>query len=156
MRAHRGINAFIRFIRAQVNEASPGWKGTVGFILRISEDCAFIRLQDIWHPVRFFKQMSGKPPIRFGTQGFKKELLDDQNPARHYIAFVFVGFWLPYPLAALVLWLWEALGFLRYGFFSQPDMELGWIGIAHGAQVRRHGATVLPHLIEQGLGEKEG
>ena len=123
-------------------------------MLRISEDYAHIRLQDLWHPLRFFKQMAGKPPVQFGTEGFRKELVDDYAPARHYTAFVFTGFWLSYPLAVAALWGWELLGFVRYGGkWSKNDMRMGYVGIRHGRQVRRYGPAILPQLIRRDLVE---
>ncbi|MGB0387336.1 MAG: hypothetical protein ACPGWR_21155, partial [Ardenticatenaceae bacterium] len=66
----------------------------------------------------------------------------------------FVGFFLPYPLAGLCLWLWEVAGLIRYGYWGKADMKLGWIGIDHGRQVRRDGAAVLANLIMQDLAER--
>lgn len=148
-----GVNAFIEAINQQSKQCKAGWKGTIQFILQISDAYAGIRFKDISHPIRFLKQMIGNPPIGFGTYGFKRELIDDPQPMRHYIAFVFVGFWLPYPLAGLFLYIWEALGVLRHGFWGEADMKLGWIGIKHGGQVRRNGPAVLIELIRQDLQE---
>lgn len=128
------------------------WWDRAHFVLAIADDYCYIRLRDAWNPLRFFGQMSGKPPVRFGVEGFRPDLIDDDDPARHYTAFVFIGFWFFTPLAILILWLWEVLGFLRYGFtWSHEDMRMGFIGIRHGRQVRRYGATILPKLIEQDL-----
>ena len=146
-----GINAFIEAIGQQAAQTAPGWKSTAQFILRISDAYAGIRFKDIRHPRRFLKQLTGNPPVRFGQQGFKAELIDDPEPMRHYVAFVFVGFWLPYPLAGAFLWIWEALGVLRHGFWGEADMKIGWIGIEHGRHVRRHGPIVLSHLIRRDL-----
>lgn len=151
--SQHGINAFIEAITQQAKQTPPGWKSTMQFILRISDAYAGIRFKDMRHPMRFLKQMTGNPPIRFGTHGFKPELIDDPQPMRHYIAFVFVGFWLPYPLAGAFLWLWEVLGIFRHGIWGEADMKLGWIGIEHGGHVRRHGPAVLAHLIRRDLAE---
>lgn len=132
--------------------SAKSWWANAQFILLIADEYCYIRLRDVWNPVRFFKQMSGKPPVRFGPDGFIQELVDDDDPARHYTAFVFIGFWFFTPLAILILWLWEVLGFLRYGFsWSQEDIRLGHIGIRHGRQVRRQGPLILPRLIAQDL-----
>ena len=148
-----GINAFIEAIKQQAAQTSPGWKNTAQFILRISDAYAGIRFKDIRHPRRFLMQLTGNPPVRFGKQGFNPELIDDSEPMRHYIAFVFVGFWLPYPLAGAFLWIWEILGIFRHGIWGEADMKLGWSGIEHGGHVRRHGPIVLSHLIKRDLGE---
>lgn len=100
-----GVDAFIRARRATRRKITQQ-QSTTHFILQISDDFAFIRLRDLRHPLRFFKQLSGTPPIQFGTSGFRKEIIDDANPARHYTAFVFVGYWLPMALGWLVLIAW--------------------------------------------------
>jgi hypothetical protein len=99
--------------------------------------------------------MAGPPPRSFGTAGFAAWLVDDANPARHYTAFVFVGFWLPALLAQAVLYAWEAAGFVRYrGYWSPADVLSGQVGIRHGRLVRRHGPAILPALIAHDLAEK--
>ena len=144
--ASGGIDDFITDVSrlaAQTSQTQPG-----AFILRMGEDYAYIRLTDIWHPLRFFKQMAGMPPVSFGTRGFSEAILDDYNPARHYTAFVFVGYWLPTFVAIIMLWLWEVASFFRYqGHWSQKDIVSGKIGIRHGRLVRRYSPTILPSLI---------
>lgn len=137
----------MRYLAAQASAASPGQVGAMRFICRIGADCAYIRLRDVINPLRFLRQMAGAPPLRFGTAGFAPHVVDDQNPARHYTAFVFVGFWLPLLPALLVLYAWELAGFVRYGGeWSERDVICGKIGLRHGALVRRHGPAVLPGL----------
>lgn len=149
-----GFDGFVADVRQRVKATTPDWKGTKHFILEIADCYAFVRPRDIVHPLRFLKQAAGQPPLQFGVQGFRKSLVDDENPARHYTAFVFVGFWLPTLLAMFVLWTWEILGFFRYRFkWSQPDIRSGMIGIRHGRAVRRSGAYILPDLIVRDLGE---
>ena len=141
---------------ADVRELAQQSASTRQFIRRAGERYAFIHFRDWKTPSRFLRQLSGKPPVRFGTNGFRPALVDDRDPARHYTAFVVVGFWLPHPLALLTLWAWEVLGFVRYrGMWSQPDMRLGSIGLRHGGVVRREGAGVLAGLIERELVEKK-
>lgn len=150
-----GVDALIADVSRRVAAASPHWQGTAQFIQGIAESYAFIRLQDVRSPLRFLKQMAGAPPVQFGNKGFRPTLVDDQNPARHYTAFVFVGFWLPALLATLVLWTWEILSFFRYGgHWSAPDMRMGRVGIQHGRLVRCYGPAILPGLIAQALAEK--
>ncbi len=123
----------------------------------MGEEFAFIRMADLWRPLRFLRQMASAPPVQFGAQGFNPALVDDRNPVRHYVAFVVMGFWLPAPLAWLTLIGWEGLGFLRYGGkWSQPDIRLGLIGLRHGRCVRRYGARALPRLIEEDLLVNDG
>lgn len=150
-----GVDAFIAYLGRQAAVATPDWPGAVWFMLRIGEDCANIRLQDIWQPSRFLRQMAGAPPLRFDPGGFKTGLVDDRNPARHYVAFVLVGFWLPKRLALLLLYAWEVAGFVRYrGLWSQNDVACGHVGLRHGNLVRRYGATILPALVAADLAAK--
>jgi hypothetical protein len=149
-----GINALIADVSRHAAQATPGWWGKVQFVLQISEAYAFIRLRDIYHPLRFVKQLVSAPPSQFGTTGFRADLVEegDENPARHYTAFVFIGFWLPGILAHWALWGWEILGYLRYHFHWSPeDMRVGRLGIAHGRLVQRFGPTILPSLIARDL-----
>lgn len=152
MEAGGGVQGFIQAVEKLAKEAPAGWRGTVTFILQMADAYAYIRLRDLAHPLRFLRQMAGRPPVQFGTEGFRPELVDDPNPARHYTAFVFVGFWLPYPLALAVLWLWEIAGFFRYrGHWSWPDLRNGRLGIRHGRMVRLAGPFILPTLIARDL-----
>lgn len=150
--AKGGLEAFIQDVERHARSCGSGRRGTIRFILAISDDYAYIRLADLARPLRFLRQISSEPPVQFGTQGFAPALVDDQNPARHYTAFVFIGFWLTYPLGVVVLWIWEILGFLRYrGTWSDPDLRLGLVGLRHGSCVRRHGPSVLTPLIARDL-----
>ena len=142
-----GLDGFISAVSQLIQECGTDDAGTRRFIQRASEDYAFIRLQDIRQPIRFLKQMAGAPPWQFGPSGFHPDVVDDTNPARHYMAFVFLGFWLPHWLAVAGLWLWEMAGFVRYGYWATKDMRMGYIGIRHGRHVRKRGAAVLPGLI---------
>jgi hypothetical protein len=114
----------------------------------LGEDFAYIRWQDVGTPIKFLRQMAGNPPIRLGTAGFRHDLVDDENPARHYIAFVVMGYWLPYWLALAVVYLWEIAGFVRYGgVWSKADVDSGLVGVCHGRAARRQGIEVLPELM---------
>ena len=147
-----GIEAFLADVNQRVRQAEEQGRNTNDFVGEIGEHYAFIRLHDLNRPRQFLRQLAGEPPLQFGTTGFRRELVDDKNPARHYIAFVFVGYWLPLLLAIPVLWAWVVLGFVRYrGHWSQPDIRNGYIGLYHGRQVRRHGAAILPELIARDL-----
>jgi hypothetical protein len=150
-----GLDRFLDYLQTMAAQAPPDWAGAVWFILRIGEDCAGIRLQDVATPRQFLRQMADAPPLQFGVTGFAPELVDDNNPARHYIAFVFVGFWLPTILAMLVLYVWEVAGFVRYsGYWSPNDVASGRIGISHGRWLRRMGPAVMSGLAAATLAEK--
>ncbi|MEZ4658296.1 MAG: hypothetical protein R2911_12045 [Caldilineaceae bacterium] len=154
MTQSKGLSGFIAHVNQHVAAAPAGMRGKIAFVLRIGQDYANIHLGDIWRPLRFLRQMAGSPPVQFGQRGFKTELVDDYAPARHYTAFVFVGFWLPYLPAIVVLWLWEMLGFIRYkGHWSPADIRMGYVGIRHGVLLRRSEPAVLPRLIARDLGE---
>ena len=147
-----GIDAFIRAVEEQATITSEQRTGKNAFILKIADDFAFIRLSDLRSPLKFLKQVAGDPPIQFGTQGFRRDIVDDKNPARHYMAFVFVGYWLPFILGWLVLWGWEILGYLRYGFrWSPNDIRCGMVGLRHGRIVQKEGAQVLADCIRRDL-----
>ncbi|MEZ4636340.1 MAG: hypothetical protein R2856_15485 [Caldilineaceae bacterium] len=64
-----------------------------------------------------------------------------------------MGYWLPAPLAVLMLWAWEIAGFVRYAYWSQSDMRSGYVGLFHGRMVRRYGHTILPALMARDLTE---
>ncbi|MBK8048342.1 MAG: hypothetical protein IPK16_15215 [Anaerolineales bacterium] len=144
----RGIDDFISYISAQAALAPPGYPGAAWFILQTCAECANIRLQDLGNLRRFLRQMAGSPPLRFNTAGFRPELVDDRNPVRHYMAFVFVGFWAPNPIGITMLYAWEMAGFVRYGgVWSPRDIACGQVGLRHGALVARFSPAVLPGLI---------
>ena len=116
VRLMRGVDDFIAEIRKRAETVGSQRRDCNRFIREIADDYAFIRLDDISHLRKFLVQMAGAPPVRFGTDGFNPTIVDDHNPARHYTAFVFVGYWLPGILAVAMLWLWEILGYVRYNF----------------------------------------
>ncbi len=151
-----GVDAFIRGVSACAWANYLAGQATSRFVAEISERYAYIRLQDISSPIRFLRQMAGAPPEQFGDSGFRAEFLDDYNPARHYTAFVYMGYQLPMLLAVLSLFIWEVAGFVRYkGDWSWPDIRSGMLGIRHGRFVRRFGPTVLPGLIASQLAERD-
>lgn len=151
-----GFDAFCAYLQLKAAQAPTGWPGSVWFILSIGEECAGLFTQYIFvDPFRFLRLAAAAPPLQFGTGGFTSSVVDDFNPARHYIAFVFVGFWLPQCLALGLLYLWELAGFIRYrGRWSSKDIVCGRIGIAHGAWVRRVGPLALPGLAAAALADR--
>ncbi len=152
-----GFAAFLAAVSELITTTPPDFPGTAGLILRLAERYANLRVQDLpQHPLQFALQANRTPPINLGPAGFRADLVESavDNVARHYTAFLFVGFWLPTLLATLVLWSWEILGFLRYGgHWSQPDIWTGKIGIDHGRLVRQYGPTILPSLLVRDLAE---
>ncbi len=151
--AGRGLDGFVEFIEQNAAAAAPGRAGRRAFVSRLGEACAFIRMKDVRHPFRFLRQMAGQPPLRFGVSGFHPDMVDDKNPARHYMAFVVVGYWLPWLLALLVLYAWEVAGFVRYGgVWSRNDVRSGKAGLRHGRCVQREGPNVLGDLVRRDLG----
>lgn len=150
----RGLSGFVASVSRLAGGYPVSGAGSRRFMLAFGDHYAYIRLADLRSPVRFLRQLSGAPPHQFGVDGFRAALVDDSNPARHYAAFVYVGFWLPGWLALLVLWAWEVAGFVRYGEWSQPDIRSGYVGLYHGRLVRRHGHTILPSLIARDLGQR--
>lgn len=155
---HRtGLDGLLAATHAAVAAAGAGRFAAQDVIARLSEDFAFIRLQDLRRPRRFLRQMAGAPPVRVGATGFDPALVDDLHPARHYMAFVFVGYWFPAVVAILLLWAWEVAGFIRYrGAWSWPDVRMGYVGIRHGRYVRYFGAGILPWLMARDLAAPDG
>lgn len=147
-----GFDHFVQTVELYASQAPPGWAGTVRFVTRLGADFAHIQPRDVLRPLRFLRQMAGNPPVRFDVAGFRPDLVDDLNPARHYIAFLVVGFWLPSLLALGVLVLWEVAGFVRYrGLWSNDDVRSGLVGLRHGRHVRREGPWALPPLMRADL-----
>jgi hypothetical protein len=148
-----GLDRFIETLERHARRAPAGWHGSARFLMSLAEECAYICLGDLHHPRRFLRQMAGAPPVRFGISGFNPALVDDQNPVRHYMAFVVAGFWLPALAAVGLLYTWEVLGYFRYGrTWSANDVACGWIGLHHGRSLRRYGPWVMPALVRRDLG----
>lgn len=156
MAAHesaRGLSGLVVATRRYIAEEGGD---SASVVRRLAEDFAYIHLHDVRNPYKFLRQMEGAPPIRLGTEGFRKDIVDDQNPARHYMAFVALGYWLPQLVALAMLYLWEIAGFVRYGFkWSHEDLTCGLLGVRHGHAVRRTGVEVLPMLMARDLASSE-
>ena len=149
--AGQGVDAFIADVDRCAKEVCHAGRDVNTFVEWISEDYAFVRPQDLRQPRKFYRQISSAPPVRFGIKGFRDSLVDDEQPARHYTAFVFIGFWLPTFFAMIFLYAWEVLGLIRYRDWSQKDVRLGIVGIRHGRAVRWEGPDVLAPLITRDL-----
>ena len=148
-----GLRAFVATIEEKAQSCNDDRSGRRQFVSELGSLCAGIHSDNMWrHPIRFLREMQGNPPRQFGTAGFHPEVVDDANPARHYMAFVVVGFWLPKILAIPVLYLWEIASFFRYkGHWSQKDIHSGMIGIRHGRAVASEGVQVLAPLARRDL-----
>ena len=151
-----GLPAYVAALEQKLQQFGADPQATTAFIICLGEEYAAIRLGDLRSPWRFLKQVAGEPPVVFNASGFRADLAENANDnvARHYTAFLFVGYWLPVGLAVPLLWAWEVLGFLRYRLhWSQQDMRSGRLGIQHGRAVRKTGASILPGLIIRDLKE---
>lgn len=150
-----GIDAFIDYLCRQAGQVVSGRMGSTQFIGRVAEDCSNLRVREIARPLVFLRQVTEVPSHPFDATGFRPGVVDDELPARHYIAFLAVGYWLPAPLALLVLYLWEIAGFVRYrGLWSRRDLASGKIGIRHGRYVHSLGPAVLPGLVAGELAQR--
>lgn len=150
-----GARSFVADVSRLAAQTPAGPRGSWRFLCRAAERYAFICVRDCVRPLRFLRQMEGAPPLRFGRLDFCLDLVDDDNPARHYMAFVFVGFFAGRWLGAGVLLLWEILGFVRYrGQWSAGDVRLGFVGLRHGRLLKRFGPTIMPSLIARDLCEE--
>jgi RHS repeat-associated protein len=81
----------------------------------------------------------GAPPVVFGASGFRRELVDDANPARHYSAYVTTAYQkggLVGAAAAVIREIPEGWGGRCRGGCSTQDVRLGLIGAQHGANLR--------------------
>src|SRR5688572_17263650 len=77
----RGLPGLVAATRRYIAEENGD---SAAVVRRLAEDFAYIHLQDVWNPYKFLRQMEGAPPVRLGTEGFRRDLVDDHNPARHY------------------------------------------------------------------------
>lgn len=151
-----GVDAFIRATSRRAARYPLTPEGTRAFLLVFARQTAGIHLPDVVRPWRFLRQLVDEPPETWGTEGFRHSLIDDTNPARHYAAFVFVGYWLPLALGVPLLWLWELAGAARYGYWSVPDVRSGYVGLWHGRLLHRYGHGILPALMARDLVEQGG
>jgi hypothetical protein len=128
----QSIEHYLTYLEQQAAGVPATPVGTRQFINRIAADCANVHAGDLRRPLRFLRQAAALPTLRF----------------------VWIGFWLPYPLAWLLVWLWEIAGFFRYrGDWSANDVACGMIGIRHGRQVWRKGPAALAALVKRDLRE---
>jgi len=131
---------------AQREGRRPAW-----YLLALARQCANVDFRRMRRPLRFWRMLRQEPPVCFGPRGFRTSLVDDFHPARHYSAFLLVGFFLPGPAARAFGWLWEWAEGIVLGQFSPRDVGLSRLAIRHGRAVRRRGPAVLPALIQADL-----
>ncbi|MBI3941676.1 MAG: hypothetical protein HY326_01565 [Chloroflexi bacterium] len=148
----RGAAGFVERVHIYERLSSQHAKPSNWFIDTLSRQFAGVDPADWWRPWRWLRAMgSAQPPEDVGSAGFRPDLVDDDRPARHYIAFVMAGYHMPYLLGSILMYAWEILGRIRYGSFSTKDILLAEIGLKHGGAVRRHGPEILTDLIQQDL-----
>ena len=150
-RLTEGCPAFAGYAETLAAQAAHEGRRTRWFMLELARQCGNVDLSRLGHPIRFWRSLRELPPKRFGNIGFRAELVDDFHPARHYVAFLMIGFFLPYPLALAFGWLWERAEGIVLGEFSPRDVALGRLAIAHGRTVRQAGPAALPALIRKEL-----
>lgn len=148
----RGAAGLIERVEVYARLSSQHSKSSDWFIDTLSRQFAGLDPADWWRPWRWLHAMgSARPPEDVGAAGFRPEFVDDDRPARHYIAFVMIGYYLPYFLGWIIMYGWEILGRIRYGTFSNKDVLLAKVGLKHGDMVRRRGPEIVADLIEQDL-----
>ena len=74
------------------------------------------------------------PPVNFGASGFNEALVDDKNPARHYVANLVAGFEAG-PVVGTAIAVGRELPRICQGGCSFKDVRLGVVGVQHGAQL---------------------
>jgi hypothetical protein len=75
---------------------------------------------------------------QFNASGFNPALVDDNNPARHYTAYLGTGFQKGPVVGAGIAILREFPGICQGGC-SLQDVRLGLIGSSHGSQLGVNG-----------------
>jgi hypothetical protein len=78
---------------------------------------------------------------QFGSSGFRSDLVDDANPARHYVAYLAVGFQKGGLPGAAIAVARELPGICGGGCSAQ-DIRLGVIGANHGASLRPNAQAI--------------
>ncbi|MSP13068.1 MAG: hypothetical protein EXR62_08925 [Chloroflexi bacterium] len=151
----KGATGFVARVQYYAGLSSQHTRSSHWFIDTLACQFAGLDLADWWRPWRWFRAMgSAKPPEDMGPAGFRVDLVDDNRPARHYVAFLMIGYYLTYPLGWLVMYGWEILGWVRYGSFSRTDILLAKVGLQHGVMIRRDGPEILADLIVRDLLER--
>ena len=135
--------------------AAGEWRRPAWFVLELARQCANVDFGELRRPWRFWSMLRQEPPVCFGPRGFRPDLVDDFHPARHYSAFLLIGFFFPQPLAVAFSRLWEWSEGVILGQFSPNDVRMSQLAIRHGRAVRRAGPASLPALIRCEICEAE-
>ena len=150
-----GSQGFIRYVDSTIEQAEKESRRPAWIILTLARECANVDLRRIRRPLRFWRSLQELPPVCFGRDGFRPDLVDDYHPARHYCAFLATGFFLPAWLAIPFARLWERAEGVVYGEYSPSDVILSEIAIRHARALRRDGMSQLPALIRRDLTDNQ-
>lgn len=140
---------FAAYAGALAGQTAAQKRGATWFVLELARQAANVDFGELRRPWRFWRRLRQEPPVCFGPRGFRPALTDDFHPARHYSAFLLVGFFLPNPLGAAFAWLWERAEGWLLGSFSPRDVGLARLAVRHGRAVRHEGPAALPALIRR-------
>jgi len=146
---------FVAYVAEQAERAAGERRGARWLALTLAHQCANVDFHLLRRPLHFWRALRQEPPVCFGPRGFRGSLADDFHPARHYSAFLMIGYFLPYALAAAFAWLWEAAEGIFLGGYSRCDVALSRIAVRHGNILRRQGPAALAPLILRDLCEPE-
>lgn len=142
-----GFAAYVEYLLRQGAGRPPRW-----VVLTVARDCANVDVGRLpWRPLAFWRGLRTRPPVTFGPAGFRPTLVDDSEPARHYAAFLGVGYFLPAPLDLLFARLWERAEGIVFRQYSAIDLALAELAVRHGRRARREGPAILPALIRADL-----
>jgi len=125
---------FARFVEALAGQA----ESDAEFVELLGEALTGLQNGDIFAPI-------GDPSVFFGASGFRDVWVDDDNPARHYAAYVVAGFQLGVAAGTTIAVGRELPGACRVGC-SARDVALGMIGASHGDQLRSVGGLIPPRI----------
>ena len=147
----RGCHGFIEYVENLIERAAEEQRRPAWIMGTLARECANVDLRRLRRPLRFWHSLRELPPVRFGRDGFRRALVDDYHPARHYCAFLALGFFLPAWLAVPFARLWEWAEGVVFGEYSPRDVALSELAIRHASALRRAGIDELPALIRRDL-----
>lgn len=151
-----GCERFASYVEDLIRQSDAEGRRPAWLMATLAERCANVDLRLLRRPLQFWRSLRRLPPVCFGRSGFRGELVDDYHPARHYCAFLAVGFFLPEWLAFPFATIWEGAEHLVFGEHSPRDVALSRVAIRHGRLTRREGIDRLPGLIRSELGRPAG
>jgi hypothetical protein len=152
----RSCQRFIQYVEQLIGQAAREGRRPTWVMTTLARRCANIDLRRLRRPLHFWRSLRQLPPVRFGRSGFRAALVDDYHPARHYCAFLAVGFFLPTFLAIPFARLWEWAEGVVFGEYSRRDVDLSVLAIRHARVIRRSGIEHLPALIRRDLCQSAG